>query len=64
MSVAAFTFTASLIIWLAIKKTIGLRVSLKEELEGLDIGEHGMLAYPEFVTRKLSYSVDESHAKH
>jgi Amt family ammonium transporter len=31
-----------------IQKTIGLRVSEEEELDGLDIGEHGMEAYPEF----------------
>jgi Amt family ammonium transporter len=38
---------ASLIIFGAIKLTIGLRVSPEEELEGLDIGEHGMFGYPE-----------------
>ena len=27
---------------------MGLRVSENEELEGLDIGEHGMSAYPDF----------------
>ncbi|MEN1786088.1 MAG: ammonium transporter [Bacteroidota bacterium] len=32
-----------------LKKTIGLRVSEKEELEGLDIHEHGMEAYPEHI---------------
>jgi ammonium transporter, Amt family len=30
-----------------IKKTIGLRATKKEELQGLDIPEHGMEAYPE-----------------
>jgi len=30
-----------------IKKTVGLRVSTREELEGLDISEHGMWGYPE-----------------
>jgi ammonium transporter, Amt family len=38
--------TMSLTFWL-IKKTIGLRASRKEELQGLDIPEHGMEAYPE-----------------
>ncbi len=33
-------------IFLAIKYTVGLRVSAVEELEGLDIHEHGMSAYP------------------
>ena len=31
-----------------LKKTVGIRVSEKEELEGLDIHEHGMNAYPDF----------------
>ena len=31
-----------------IEKTIGLRVSREEEIEGLDIGEHGNEAYPNF----------------
>jgi len=42
----AWAFSASLIIFLAIKYTIGLRVDEQEELEGLDIVEHGMAAYP------------------
>jgi Amt family ammonium transporter len=32
--------------WLVLKYTIGIRVSEAEELEGLDIGEHGHYAYP------------------
>jgi Amt family ammonium transporter len=32
--------------WL-IKKTVGLRVSERHELDGLDISEHGMWGYPE-----------------
>ncbi|MEZ5949646.1 MAG: ammonium transporter [Planctomycetaceae bacterium] len=42
----AWAFGASLVIFLAIKYTIGLRVPEDEELRGLDITEHGMLAYP------------------
>ncbi len=41
-----WAFGASLVIFLAIKYTIGLRVSEEEELRGLDITEHGMHAYP------------------
>ena len=55
-AVAAFVFPASLLVWLAIKKTIGLRVSLHEEIQGLDTFEHGNNAYPEFLTRKPIYS--------
>jgi Amt family ammonium transporter len=35
--------------WYAIKLTMGIRVSAEEEAEGLDVGEHGMEAYPGFV---------------
>jgi Amt family ammonium transporter len=31
-----------------IDKTIGLRVSPEEEMEGLDLAEHGGIAYPDF----------------
>jgi len=37
--------TMTLTFWV-IKKTIGLRASRKEELQGLDLPEHGMEAYP------------------
>jgi len=47
-AVALFTFTISFIVWYLLKVTMGIRVSEKEELEGLDIGEHGMEAYPDF----------------
>lgn len=53
--VGAFVLVTTGIAWLVIKNTLGLRVSLKEEIEGLDIGEHGNQAYPEFVIRKTSY---------
>jgi Amt family ammonium transporter len=42
-----FTFTLSLLAFLAIKYTVGLRVSEEDELRGLDISEHGMFGYPE-----------------
>ncbi|MEG8945677.1 ammonium transporter [Rosettibacter firmus] len=48
VAVGIFTFVISYIIWIILKKLIGLRVSPTEEIEGLDIGEHGMEAYPEF----------------
>ncbi len=47
-AVGAFTFVVSYIVWFLIKLTLGIRVSEAEELEGLDIGEHGMEAYPDF----------------
>jgi Amt family ammonium transporter len=40
-----FTFVGSFIVWYVIKMVMGVRVSPEEEIEGLDIGEHGMHAY-------------------
>ena len=48
VSVGAFVFVSSSIIWLVLKKTCGIRVSREEELAGLDVGEHGNIAYPDF----------------
>ena len=48
VSVAVFGFLTSILVWQILKKTIGIRVTAKEELEGLDIGEHGNEAYPGF----------------
>ncbi len=52
LSVSAFAFVFSLIIFGVIKAVMGLRVSKEEEEEGLDIGEHGQEAYPNFVPNK------------
>ncbi len=48
-AVGAAVFAASMLTWLAIKAIMGVRVTEEEELEGLDIGEHGNRAYPDFV---------------
>ncbi|MFQ3577906.1 MAG: ammonium transporter, partial [Verrucomicrobiia bacterium] len=45
---AVFTFVFALVLFLIIKFTIGLRVSAEEENTGLDVGEHGNEAYPDF----------------
>lgn len=47
-AVAVFTFTISLLVWGIIKAVFGMRVSRMEEIGGLDVGEHGMEAYPDF----------------
>ena len=46
--IGAFSFLSSGLVWLVLKKTIGIRVSPEEEVQGLDIGEHGNVAYPDF----------------
>ncbi|MCB2145168.1 MAG: ammonium transporter [Deltaproteobacteria bacterium] len=43
-----WTFPVALAMFKLIDKTIGLRVSPDEELEGLDYAEHGGIAYPDF----------------
>ncbi len=43
-----FTFVLSAIIWFILKMTIGIRPSEEEELNGLDMTEVGVEAYPEF----------------
>jgi Amt family ammonium transporter len=45
---ASICIVSSYIIIFALKKTVGIRVSEREELEGLDAHEHGMSAYPDF----------------
>ena len=47
-SYAAICIVSSFIILFVLKKTVGIRVSEKEELEGLDGFEHGMDAYADF----------------
>ncbi|MBL1199476.1 MAG: ammonium transporter [Nostoc sp. GBBB01] len=49
ISVGGLTVLLSSIFWLVLKATLGIRVSKEEELEGLDIGEHGMEAYSGFL---------------
>ena len=49
ISVGAFVFTASLALWMALKKLMGARVTPAVEEIGQDISELGIEAYPEFV---------------
>jgi Amt family ammonium transporter len=44
----AAAFLSSMVIFGFVRVTMGLRVSAEEEIEGLDLGEHGMQAYPDF----------------
>ncbi len=43
-----WTFSTAYILFRILKATIGLRVTEEEEVEGLDVGEHGESAYPDF----------------
>ncbi len=46
--VGAFTVVASAVVWFILKMTMGIRVSEEAEINGLDVSELGMEAYPEF----------------
>ena len=49
VSIGAFAFVTSWLTWLALEKTMGVRVSRKVEEMGQDVAELGIDAYPEFV---------------
>ncbi|MCG2587116.1 ammonium transporter [Rhodohalobacter sulfatireducens] len=54
LSIVAFTFVFSFIVFGAIKAAVGVRVSKEIESDGLDISEHGNQAYPDFSPVKTS----------
>ncbi len=49
LTIFAWVFGCSLIVWSILKAVMGIRVTEEEEYEGVDIAECGMEAYPEFV---------------
>ena len=51
LTIFVWVFGASLLVWFILKMTMGIRVSEEEEYEGVDIGECGLEAYPEFVNK-------------
>nr|WP_203427712.1 ammonium transporter [Rippkaea orientalis] len=56
VAVGLFTIVFSGVAWIALKATLGIRVSPEEEIKGLDIGEHGMEAYHGFVTEPDTFT--------
>jgi len=48
LTIFIWVFSASFVVWLLLKKTMGIRVSEEEEYDGVDLAECGMEAYPEF----------------
>lgn len=50
VSIFAWVFVASFIVWFVLKLVMGLRVSEEEEYEGVDLSECGLEAYPEFTS--------------
>jgi ammonium transporter, Amt family len=51
LTIFVWVFVASLITWIVIKMIMGVRVDEEEEMEGVDIGECGLEAYPEFTNK-------------
>ena len=48
LAVMAYVVICALILFTVLNKTMGLRVSVEEEVDGLDVHEHGMSAYANF----------------
>ena len=46
--VGVFVFAVSFVIWFVLKATMGIRVDAEAEINGLDVHELGIEAYPEF----------------
>ena len=64
MGIASFVFGSSAVLWFIIKLIMGLRVSLEEETQGIDIAEFGISAYTighgEFVTHDEIHVVKDT----
>ena len=60
-AMGAFTIVFTLVVGIPIKLVMGLRVSDEEQIEGLDLGEHDMAAYPDFQQTTIkSYELREA----
>ncbi len=51
VTIMVWTFATSFVTWFVIKLLWGIRVSEEEEYEGVDVGECGLEAYPEFTNK-------------
>ncbi len=49
-AIGAFTFGVSFVVWMILKAVMGIRVDEESEINGLDVSELGMEAYPDFTT--------------
>ncbi|MBL6690865.1 MAG: ammonium transporter [Pseudomonadales bacterium] len=49
ITIFAWVFIASFVVWFVLKLAMGIRVSEEEEYQGVDVSECGVEAYPEFV---------------
>jgi Amt family ammonium transporter len=51
LTIFVWVFGTSFGVWFILKAVIGIRVSEEDEVEGVDLSECGMEAYPEFVSK-------------
>ncbi|GMR01050.1 MAG: ammonium transporter [Gammaproteobacteria bacterium] len=51
VTIFGWVFATSFAVWFVLKTVMGIRVSAEEEYEGVDIGECGLEAYPEFTSK-------------
>lgn len=49
LAVGGFTVSFSMVVWVVLRLTVGIRVLPTEEIEGLDLSEHSMEAYSGFL---------------
>lgn len=49
LAIGAWSAATAFALFFILKRTVGLRVSAEEELAGLDMGEHGTVAYPDML---------------
>ncbi len=61
--VAAYAFPVSLVLWVILRYTVGIRVTAAEEIEGLDLGEHGNESYHGFVMAAASTEIPSEGAE-
>jgi len=59
VAVGAFVFVASYVAFVVLKVTMGVRATIREEINGLDL-EHGQAAYPDFSYEPVHHSVKET----
>lgn len=60
LTVSLWAFAATFVVFKVLKATVGIRVTASEEMEGLDMSEHGMTAYAGFGVTSLS-GLDEAN---
>ena len=52
LTIGAWAYGTSFLVFKVIDSTVGLRVTAEEEIAGLDASEHGTSAYGDFITKK------------